>query len=130
MLDILKETSLPECITDKLGCIKATEKNDRFCIEIPPQGSEYVHENTSDDEFIKELIKLVAEHDCRPQQIIDLFKKFSDEIEIKQMDNGEFDFYVRFLNDPQDTYYYCFHDEGCHMIYHRFLPQDYSDFEF
>lgn len=130
MLDILKEASLPECITDKLGCIKATEKNDRFCIEIPPQGSEYVYENTSDDEFINELIKLVAEHGCRPQQIIDLFKRFSDEIEIKQMDNGEFDFYVRFLNDPQDTYYYCFHDEGCHMIYHRFLPQDYSDFEF
>ena len=45
---------------------KGNRKNDRFCIEIPPQGSEYVHENTSDDEFIKELIKLVAEHDCRP----------------------------------------------------------------
>ena len=26
--------------------------------------------------------------------------------------------------------YYCFHDEGCHIIYHRFLPQDYADFGF
>lgn len=30
----------------------------------------------------------------------------------------------------EDRYYYCFKDEGCHIIYHRFLPEDYADFEF
>lgn len=24
----------------------------------------------------------------------------------------------------------CFNDEGCHIIYHRFLPEDYADFDF
>ena len=46
------------------------------------------------------------------------------------MNNGEFDFYVRFPEGSEDRYYYCFKDEGCHIIYHRFLPEDYADFEF
>ena len=46
------------------------------------------------------------------------------------MDNGEFDFYIRFLDKEDDTYYYCFKDEGFHFIYHRFLPEDYEDFGF
>ena len=45
------------------------------------------------------------------------------------MDNGEFDIMMRF-DDGSDPYYYCFKDEGCHIIYHRFLPEDYADFEF
>ncbi len=32
--------------------------------------------------------------------------------------------------ENEDPYYYCFHDEGCHIIYHRFLPEDYEDFGF
>ena len=46
------------------------------------------------------------------------------------MNNGEFDFYVRFPEGSEDRYYYCFKDEDCHIIYHRFLPEDYADFEF
>ncbi len=97
---------------------------------LPKQLSEYVHENTADNEFISELIALVGAHGCTMEQITELFYKYSDNIEKKDMQNGEFDCYIRFLNEPDDTYYYCFHDEGCHIIYHRFLPQDYADFGF
>lgn len=130
MLEILAQENLPRQLTDTIGEIKVTAKNERFCIEIPPKGSEYVHENTADNEFISELIALVGTHGCTMEQITELFYKYSDDIEKKEMQNGEFDCYIRFLNNPDDTYYYCFHDEGCHIIYHRFLPQDYEDFEF
>lgn len=130
MLEILAPNNLPKQLTDTIGEIKVTAKNERFCIEIPPEGSEYVHENTADNEFISELIALVGTHGCTMEQITELFYKYSDDIEKKKMQNGEFDCYIRFLNDPDDTYYYCFHDEGCHIIYHRFLPQDYADFGF
>lgn len=130
MLEILAPNNLPKQLTDTIGEIKVTAKNERFCIEIPPEGSEYVHENTADNEFISELIALVGTHGCTMEQITELFYKYSDDIEKKEMQNGEFDCYIRFLNNPDDTYYYCFHDEGCHIIYHRFLSQDYADFEF
>ena len=130
MLEILAPNNLPKQLTDSIGEIKVTAKNERFCIEIPPEGSEYVHENTADNEFISELIALVGTHGCTMEQITELFYKYSDDIEKKEMQNGEFDCYIRFLNNPDDTYYYCFHDEGCHIIYHRFLPQDYADFGF
>ena len=29
--------------------------------------------------------------------------------------------------EREDPYYYCFKDEGFHIIYHRFLPEDYKD---
>lgn len=130
MLEILAPNNLPKQLADTIGEIKVTAKNERFCIEIPPNGSEYVHENTADNEFISELIALVGTHGCTMEQITELFYKYSDDIEKKEMQNGEFDCYIRFLNNPDDTYYYCFHDEGCHIIYHRFLPQDYADFGF
>ena len=113
MLEILAPNNLPKQLTDTIG-----------------EGSEYVHENTADNEFISELIALVGTHGCTMEQITELFYKYSDDIEKKEMQNGEFDCYIRFLNEPDDTYYYCFHDEGCHIIYHRFLPQDYADFGF
>ena len=40
----------------RLGEIAVTHKKDCFCFHIPEQGSEYVHEHTAENEFIKELI--------------------------------------------------------------------------
>ena len=100
--------NLPEELTSKLGNVAVSHKGDRFCFYIPEPGSVYVHENMKENEFIKVLIELVQKHDC----------------------NGEFDFYIRFLDKADDTYYYCFKDEGFHFIYHRFLPEDYEDFGF
>ena len=54
----------------------------------------------------------------------------AEKVEIHEMDNGEFDYRVSFADDPEDSYIYCFKDEGCHIIYHRFLPEDYADFAF
>ena len=61
--------------------------------------------------------------------IRDRFHSYSDKIITEPMDNGEFDVMIRF-DDGSDPYYYCFKDEGCHIIYHRFLPEDYADFGF
>ena len=101
--------ALPTSITEKLGQIEISHKGDRFCFHIPKEGTVYVHDNTAPNEFIKSLVELVAKHDCTMNEILDL---------------------IRFADKPEDTYYYCFKDEGCHIIYHRFLPEDYADFDF
>ena len=59
-----------------------------------------------------------------------LFKEHNKDIVVEEINNGEFDYLIRFPKENEDPYYYCFHDEGCHIIYHRFLPADYEDFDF
>ena len=49
---------------------------------------------------------------------------------VEPVNNGEFDILIRFGEGANDPYYYCFKDEGCHIIYHRFLPEDYTEFDF
>ena len=68
--------------------------------------------------------------DDRRKKILELFGQYSENTITEEMNNGEFDFYVRFPKGSEDRYYYCFKDEDCHIIYHRFLPEDYADFEF
>lgn len=62
--------------------------------------------------------------------LFSLFKDTSENVIFEEMNRGEFDWLVRFTGNADDPYYYCFKDEGCHIIYHRFLPEDYADFEF
>ena len=88
-----------------------------------------MHNNMEEDEFIKALVELVGRHGCTMDEIRNLFHSYSDKIVTEPMDNGEFDEMIRF-DDGTDSYYYCFKDEGCHIIYHRFLPEDYEDFGF
>lgn len=128
MLNKLKK--LPASITDKLGNIEVTAKNERFCIHVPPKGTLYVHDTTGENEFIRELVSLLANHGTSMKQVQALFEKQPYKLIREEMNNGEFDLMLRFENNPDDTYYYCFHDEGCHIIYHRFLPEDYADFDF
>ena len=121
---------LPVVITEKLGEVVATHKAERFCFHIPEEGSEYVHNNMKENECIKSLIELLQKHGCKMDDIWNLFHKYSDNIIAENMDNGEFDILIRFEDKPDDPYYYCFKDEGCHIIYHRFLKEDYEDFGF
>ena len=120
----------PEEVKKKLGDICVTHKKDRFCLHIPEQGSVYVHEHMAENEFIKKLVELMMNHGIKKEDILAIFHKEAKDIRVGDMHNGEFDFWVRFPEENEDEYYYCFKDEGCHMIYHRFLPEDYADFGF
>lgn len=119
-----------EVLSDKLGMVEVSHRGDRFCFHIPPEGVEYVHENTTENEFIRELVQLVAKHGCTIEKVYQLFTKHSGHVRREPMENGEFDVRIWFEDVAEDTYYYCFKQEGEHMIYHRFLPADYEDFEF
>ena len=119
----------PKAAEAIFGEVGITHAKDRFCFALSEKASEYVHENMKPNEFIKELVELVAKHGCTMEDIEVLFRSHSDKIVAEPMDNGEFDRMIRF-EEGEDKYYYCFKDEGCHIIYHRFLPEDYADFGF
>lgn len=125
MLDRLQH--LPDTWQNTLGAVGVTAKKERFCFYIPEQGGEYVHAHGKPNEFIQKLVDLVARHDCTMSKIRDLFYGHSSQVESIKIENGEFDWMFHFTDDPEDPYYYCFKDEGIHIIYHRFLPDDYEE---
>lgn len=114
---------------DKLGNVTVSHSGERFCFFLPGQASEYVHENKSKNTFIFELVALLQRNDISLQNVIEFFQKQDKNCIVKEMNNGEFDILIYFSDKP-DRYYYCFKDEGCHIIYHRFLPEDFEDFGF
>ena len=128
MMEILKD--FPSYIEEKFGEVAVSHRGDRFCFTVSEKASEYVHNNMKENEFIKDLIGLISHHGCKMQDIFELFRQHSDQITIEEMHSDEFDYMICFENDPEDTYRYCFKDEGCHIIYHRFLPEDYEEFRF
>lgn len=117
----------PESMTIKLGKLAVSRKGDRFCLCIPEEGSAYVHEHFAEKGFIYELICLIGQHDCKMEDIRQLFLRYSENIYVEEMQGEDFDVMIRFPEEMGDTYCYCFRDEGCHVIYHRFLPEDYAD---
>ena len=112
------------------GKIEITNKDERFCIKIPEEGALYVHENISDNEFIFGLAALVSDHDCTMKNIKEYFLGFNENLHYEKLSNGEFDYLLYFKNGVPDKYYYCFTIDEFHVMYHRFLPNDYEDFGF
>ncbi|MCH5268115.1 MAG: DUF3877 family protein [Lachnospiraceae bacterium] len=120
---------ISDMFTDTLGHITITHSGEQFCFHIPPEGSEWVHQHISDTEFIVQLVELVGRHGCTMDKIFHLFEKQDNPVHTEQVSHGEFD-YLIYFESGEDNYYYCFKKEGEHMIYHRFLPEDYADFNF
>ena len=46
---------------------------------------------------------------------------------VHRLPHEDFDYLIYFLDDPSDNYRYCFKQEGEHITYHRFTPEDYRD---
>ncbi|MDO4311710.1 MAG: DUF3877 family protein [Eubacteriales bacterium] len=117
-----------ESVKDRFGEVKVSHKGERFCFHLSDTMSEYVHSTMKENEFIKELVELVSVYGTTMEQIVELFHAHSKHVVTEQIRDGEFDCMIRFEDHADDRYYYCFKDEGCHIIYHRFLPEDYKEF--
>lgn len=119
----------PKATKEIFGEVQVSHKGDRFCFFLSENATEYVHKHRDENAFIFALVQLLTKHGTTLDEVKELFRSQTSECAMKPMDNGEFDLMIRFV-DSEDPYYYCFKDEGCHIIYHRFLPEDYADFGF
>lgn len=128
MGDILH--SFCEQVKTRLGRIEISNQKDRFCFTIPPEGSEYVHQNMGDKEFIIDFINTISKHDVTIDEVVQQFYQYSDQVHVEKVSHGEFHYLVYFENGKPDDFRYCITDEGCHLIYHRYTIDDYNDFHF
>ena len=113
---------------NKLGRIEILNDKDRFCLMLPPQASDYVHEHTSHTEFIFDFVNTISKHGVTMDEVLEQFYKYSDHVHVDKVKHGEFDYLVYFEDGVPDEFRYCITDEGGHIIYHRFTEEDYKDF--
>lgn len=121
--------SFAEFTKDRLGKVRISNQGERFCFRIPEEGSSYVKEHTEPGELLQELVEQLRRHDCSMEEIRAVFSRTGRPFQTESVKNGEFDWLLRFT-DGTDPYLYCFKEEGCHLTYHRFLPEDYEEFGF
>jgi len=123
-----------EYSADKLGNIAFHPIKTGYCITVAEKGTEYIHNSLSDDCFIKEFIEAVRNH-CTLEEVFDVFHKHSKNVCIEELHNDEFDYLVYFEDGNPDDYRYCISaeeeiDGSIHITYHRFIIEDYIDFDF
>lgn len=114
-------------IQDMFGMVEVSYKKERFCISLPEQASEYVYNHTEKEGFLYDFIEVVAKHGVTIDQILQVFKKYSDHVFYKEMDNEDFDYLIYFIDDKPDSYRYCLTEEGHHLIYHRYTREDFEE---
>lgn len=119
----------------RFGTITYAPIKDGFCFIVPAEGTAYVHDNAPERSFIAELVALVRQHGIGIDDVLDIFRKYSDKVSTADMSSsGEFDLLVYFEDASPDDYRYCFSiddDFGCcHISYHRFIPEDYAELGF
>ena len=128
MAEVLKEFG--EYTDSRFGELKVTHQAGRFCLVLAPEASEYVHEHTAGSGFLYEFIGLMSRHGVSIEEVTDLFRKYSEGVHVEKITSDEFDYLIYFADGTPDDYRYCFKDEGGHMIYHRFMPEDYEEYDF
>lgn len=120
------EKAFYEAAGIRLGRVEISRNKDRFCFVVPEEGAEYVREHMEENAFIKKLVTLLQSHSCTIEAIYRLFLETGEKIHFEEIETEDFD-YLIYFESGEDSYYYCFKDEGCHIIYHRFMPEDYRD---
>ena len=117
--------------TEHLGKITSRPIKDGLCLTIPAEGTAYVNGLMEGYEFITELISAVRGHSSSVEDIIEIFRRYSDDVRVEECRSGDFDYLVHFAGGVPDGYFYCLTEEPCmngecHVIYHRFIPSDYN----
>jgi hypothetical protein len=114
-------------VSGRLGKIEVSNNGERFCLCLPEEASEYVHENIPQEDFICELIETVSRHGILIEDVIAVFRKYSDRVHVEKMEDEDFDYLVYFEDGKPDAFRYCLTKEGEHVIYHRYTEEDFSD---
>lgn len=111
---------------NELGNISISRNNARFCIRIPEEGVEYVHNKAADTGFLETFIEKIGHCNLNPDDILNVFYQYSNHVTCKKIDSDDFDYVIYFEDGIPDDFRYCIKFEGKCAIYHRFTPKDYE----
>ena len=113
-----------------LGPIQVSCRKDRFEFRLTNTATDYVHANTPSTGFIYDFIEVIARHGISMDEVLQVFRRFSDKVHVERVDYDDFDYIVYFEDGVPDSYIYCMSEEGHHIIYHRFTKTDFEAYHF
>ena len=121
-------------VSARLGKLSFRPIKNGFCITIPAEGTEYVHSQYNGSSFMAKLVETVRKH-ADTEKVLALFREASQNVSINDINNEEFRYLAYFPNKTPDEYYYCISEEeemdgSIHASYHRFIREDYEEFDF
>ena len=130
--DELKEVlpAFSKYAEDTLGTLRFRLEGERFRFIVPREGGAYVHENVPDSAFLKEFIEETVRPGCDIDSVLEIFRKYSDKVVCKKIENDEFEYLVYFEDGHPDSYRYCLEFEFGRAVYHRFTVKEYESFGF
>ena len=119
-------TELTDLFADGTG-VSFRVSAGRIEVSVPPTGARYVHEHMGDVAFLKAIIDLFSNpHDKSVEDVKKVFGQFGAYICEEMPEGSDFDEALHFEDPSIDEYYYCVKEEMGHLIYHRFLKEDYQ----
>ena len=127
MSEVLQQFAI--FVKNELGNISISRENKRFCIKIPEEGVEFVHEKVVDTGFLVAFIEKIGHCHLGIEDILQVFYQYSDCVICQQIKNEDFDYMICFEDGNPDDYRYCIKFEECGAIYHRFTPKDYEEMQ-
>ena len=131
MRDILAEFAV--YAAPRLGTLELRPIDGGFCIRVPKEGAEWVHENIEPSAFLAALLAALRDPDVTTDRVFAVFRQFSADAVIEESRDEEFDYLAFFPDGVPDAYRYCIRaeeepDGSMHISYHRFTAADYADF--
>ncbi len=104
--------------------ITKTEEEGRYCIRIPAEGVEYIHQNIPENLFLKAFLETITTSGKTQRDVLAIFQKFSDKVQVKKSGEQEWAFW--FEDETIDPYVYHVKEGEFGLEYHRFTRETYK----
>ncbi len=109
---------------EDFGRIQVTGEGDRYCLTIPEQGVEYIHERIAESAFLKDFLAVISKRGKTLQDIEQVFYQYSKRLVREKTKDGHTAFY--FAEEGIDDYVYLIDQDEFGLEYHRFTKRDYQ----
>lgn len=113
-------------VKKRLGAlvIYETREKGRYCIHVPAEGVEYVHNEIKGSPFLPCFLKIIKAHSATLTDAETIFRSFDKNIIIEK--KNEFEWAFRFSDANIDPYVYFVEQDEFGLQYHRFTKASYE----
>lgn len=108
----------------RLNSINISLEKGRFKFTVPKEGIAYIYNENQNNNFLREIIQMVKTHNFTLDDVLTVFRHYSNEFVCEEMSNSEFQYVIYFKDSNIDKFKYCFSFDEMGGYYHRLL--DYS----